>query len=180
MAILNGENNALANPQGVDVAVQKIQNQLFSRLDWRDVQLFGRVSKVPNPEEKTGFKPYAFRSGKDYQNVTRDDRFNAQVFFVLADRQPTTGGILYKVECKIVFMINVAKLFPGSSDRADARAQSEAVKALTGQQTFAITSLGTGLKECLGEFDTEDLKFVDMQPNHVFCITGQLQYNISC
>lgn len=175
-----GNNHQLEDPQGVDFAIQRLQNFLFKNLSWENVEMFGRVDKVPNPENKTAFKPYAYYSGIDYRPVVRDDKFNANVFFVPADRATTKEGILFTIEIKVVFMVNLAKLYPGYAGRADQLAQKEANEAIKAQSAFSVTSIGTGLKESLGEFDIEDLKFTNMHPNHVFCITGNLNYHSSC
>jgi len=177
---MTGNKYQTEEPKGVDFAIFKLQNFLFNALNWENVELFGRVDKVPNGEEKTALKPYAYYSGTDYNPVVRDDKFAANIFFVLADRANTQQGISFTVEAKIVFMVDLDRLYPNAAGRADHLAQMDVVKALKGQTNFLVTSLGNGLRECLGEFDTEDIKFTNMAPNHIFCITGNLSYQISC
>lgn len=177
---MTGNKYQTEDPQGVDFAIEKLQNFLFSALNWENVEMFGRVDKVPNPEEKTALKPYAYYSGTDYRPVVRDDKFAANIFFVTADRAASQQGVSFTVETKIVFMIDLKRLYPTGPGRADHLAQTDALKALRGQTSFNVTSLGNGLRECLGEFDTEDIKFTNMPPNHVFCITGNLSYQVSC
>lgn len=180
MAITFGNNYTLVSPAGVDASVQRVQNHLFKMLNWQKVDMYGRVSKVPHPEQKTAFTPQAYIRDKEYVDVLRNDKSSAQVFFVLADRSTTSQGALFTTECKIVFMLNLKEVYPTQVDRADTKAQEDVITALSGQGSFTVTSIGTGIKECLGEFDTENIKFTDIQPNHIFCVTGQLSYTISC
>jgi len=177
---MTGTNNTILEPKGSDFVIQRLQNRLFKDLDWEDIQMFGRASKIPYPEEKTRFSPQVCKSNGEYIDPLLSDSNNGNVFFVLGDRATTTEGFLYKIECKIIFMLNLKKVYSTYVGRADEKAHEDVVSVLKGQQNIAITSIGTGLKECLGEFDTENIKFTDVHPNHIFCITGQLSYSVTC
>lgn len=180
MAILNGENHLLQDPKGVDFAVQNLQHHLYKNLNWDKVQMFGRVERVPLPENKVGFEPKAYYTGGQYKNVLRDDNYNANVFFSLSDRHLTNEGYFFRVDCRIVFMLNAKKIFPGSQERNDTRAQEDVIKALKMQQSFKPETLSVGVTESLEGFDTTGIKFTNVYPDHVFCVTGILSYQITC
>jgi len=180
MALTLGNNYTLLNPVGVDAAIQRVQILLSKKLDWQYIQLFGRAEKVPLPESKTGLKPMLYYGNNEYKEVMRDDNYFGQVFFVVANQQTTKEGVMYKANCKIVFMLNLAKIYANQPERADAKAQEEVMTALKSTSSFLPISIGTGIKESLGEFDTEDIKFTDVHPNHCFCVNGTLSYQISC
>jgi len=177
---MTGNNNTLENPKGSDFAIQRVQTLLFNKLPWENVQMYGRAVKVPHPEEKTRFTPQVRKTNGDHADPLRDDAFAANIFFTVADRANTAEGVLYKVECKIIVMLDLKKVYPNFNGLADEKAHEDVLRVLKTQKNFAPTSIGTGLKECFGEFDVENIKFTDIQPNHFFCVTGQLSYNISC
>lgn len=177
---MNGSNYLLDDPQGIDFAIQRLQKFLFSNLEWDNVEMHGRIDKVPNGEEREGFKPFAYYTSNDYRNVQRDDNYNANIFFVAANRNNATSPFTFTNEVRIVFMVDLKRLYPNYVGRADILAQKDALNTIQTQTAFTVTSIGTGVNESLGEFDNEDVKFTDMHPNHVFCITGQLSYTVSC
>lgn len=176
---MSGNNNILEDPKGLDFAIQRLQNLLFSDLSWTNIQMHGRVDKIPNPDN-TSFKPYAFFGGNDYKNVERDDNFTGNIFFVANDQSTSDNGISFTNSVDIVFMVNLRGLYPGYIGRASELAQKDAVMALANQTAFTITSIGSGVDEALGDLYKEDVKFTDMQPNHVFRITGNLNFLLNC
>ena len=176
---MTGNKYQIEPPVGIDFAIQRLQNLLFTAVSWENVQMFGRIDKIPNAEIKTAFKPFAYYSEMDYKPVVRDDNFSANIFFSCSDRSPTKEGISYINEMKIIVMLDLSRTHPNTA-RADNLAQNEMVQAISQQTNFILTSIGTGMKECLGEFDTEDIKFTDMGKNHVFCLTGNINYQITC
>lgn len=176
---MSGENNILSEPKGLDFAIQRLQNLLFSDLSWSNMQMHGRIDKIPNADNN-GFKPYAYFGYNDYKNVERNDKFNGNIFFVANDQSTSDNGISFNNIVDIVFMVNLESLYSGYLGRASEVAHNDAVKALANQTAFTITSIGSGVDEALRDLYKEDVKFNDMHPNHVFRITGDLNYLMNC
>lgn len=178
---MTGENHILDTPIGSDVSIQRVQKLLYDRLPWENVKIYGRAVKMPMPEDRTRLVPMVRKSNGEHADPLRDDLYNANIFFLLGDRANNAGdGVLYKVECKIIFMLNLKNVYPNFTGVADEKAHKDVINVLKAQRNFVPTSIGTGFKECFADLDTNNIKFTDVQPNHVFCITGQLSYNISC
>lgn len=176
---MSGENNIIADPKGLDFAIQRLQNLLFRDLSWNNMQMHGRVDKVPNADND-GFKPYSYYLNNDYRNVERDDRYSGNIFFVANDQTTSNDGVSFINSVDVVFMINLKSIYPNYIGRASELAHNDAVKAFQNQTSFTITSIGSGVNESLSDFYKEDVKFTDMHPNHVFRITGNLSYLLSC
>ena len=174
---MTGTNHVKTNPVGLDYGIQRIQNDLFKKLDWNDCEVFGRVYKVVT---KDGFTVKAFTGGKDYKDVFTNDRKLSTIFFIDDDNHKTTDGILFKCQVKIVFMVNLKKILPDISHRADMEVEEEVVKIIRKRSDFEIKEIEKGFDKVLKEFKKEDLQKTDMQPFHVFSINGTISYNINC
>lgn len=170
-------NYTIINPKGIDSEIQKIQTYLFEKLNWGDIDVYGRVYR--NPSEQKGLKLEAYIGNNEYKDVLTDDTKNANIFFIEDDVHNTKEGILFKNKLKIVFMVNLKKASNNTAHRADMEIEIEAIK-LVRKQNFSIEKLEKGVKSALGEFDTEGIKLNDMQPYHVFSVTVELPYYINC
>jgi len=174
---MTGTNYTKINPTGIDSAIQQIQNHLFRKLDWENCSVFGRVYKVPSDK---GIIPRAFKAGKEYQDVFTDDRKTTTIFFVDDDKHTTKEGIKFETEVKIVFMVDVKKAFPAILHRADMEVENLAVELIRSRSNFTIKQIEKGQDTVLKEFNRDGIKKVDLQPFHVFSITGTLTYQVSC
>lgn len=77
-------------------------------------------------------------------------------------------------------MVNLKKAYPNITHRADMEAEMEAIKLIRQKPMFEFESIEKGIKQVLGEFNTDSIKLNDMQPYHVFSISGSITYQISC
>ena len=165
-------------PKGIDIAIQRLQTRLFQLLNWPEIEVYGRVYK--NPTEKKGVVPEAYKGKGEYVDVFTNDRKTASIFFVDDDSHKSKEGILYTTKLKIVFMIDLKKAYPSIAHRADMEAEMDAIKIIRKQKNFLITDIEKGVKTALKDFDTESMLHYDMQPLHVFSVTGDFTYQISC
>jgi len=171
-------NYTILNPKGIDLPIQKIQNYLFDKLDWGDIAVYGRVHK--NPSRQKGLVLEAYIGHNEYKDVFTDDTKNATIFFVEDDVHTTKEGMLFSNKLKIVFMVNLKKIYPKMMHRTDMEAEMKAIALIRKKPGFSFEKLEKGIKQCLGEFYTAGIKLNDMHPYHTFSITGEITYQISC
>lgn len=174
--------------KGIDNKIQIIQNALNAHLGFAGVDFYGRVQKVLSKDGKS-FVPEVYVSNSERKEVFYDDK-NApggNVFFVDSDDHSTKDGKLFVAKVKIVFMLNLNKLFKQEDDqfvketyRADAEVQDICMKLINRIKALEITGLEKGLKNVLKDFNIENIKLNDMQPYHIFSINGELKYIFNC
>jgi len=171
-------NYTITDPKGIDFPIQKIQNYLFDKLNWGDIAVYGRVHK--NPSRQKGILLEAYIGNNEYKDVFTDDTKNANIFFVEDDVHTTKEGIIFSNKLKIVFMVNLKKVYPDIMHRADMEAEIKAIGIIRKKPGFSFEKLEKGIQPCLGEFYTEGIQLNDMQPYHTFSITGEITYQVSC
>lgn len=171
-------NYTITNPKGIDFTIQKLQNYLFEKLNWGEIDVYGRVYK--NPSEQKGLMLEAYIGNNEYKDVFTDDTKNANIFFVEDDVHTSNEGIKFTNKLKIVFMVNLKKAYPNITHRADMEAEIEAIELIRKKSGFSFEKVEKGIKQVLGEFYTDGIKLNDMHPYHIFSITGEITYQISC
>lgn len=168
----------IESPKGIDTQIQKIQTHLHNKLNWGDIDVYGRVYR--NPLKKNVLCLEAYVGNNEYKDVYTNDFKNGSVFFVEDDVHKSKDGVRFTNKVKIVFMINLKKIYPNITHRADMESEMKAIDLVRQNSIFSFESLEKGVKQVLGEFYTEGIKTDDMHPFHVFSITGEVSYIISC
>lgn len=171
-------NYTITNPKGIDEQIQRIQTDLHNKLNWGDIEVFGRARR--NQSKNKGLVPEAYLGNGEYREVYNNDRFNATIFFIDDTEHNASGGGWYTAETKIVFSVNLPKIKSNISHRADMEAEIMALKIIEKHKIFEITGFEKGVETVLRDFDTDRIKLTDMQPFHVFAIVGTLKYKINC
>ena len=171
-------NYTIENPKAIDRTIQKLQTFLFNNLNWGQIDVYGRVYKNPSKSKEILLEAYIGQN--EYKDVFTNDSVNANIFFIEDSAHESKEGILFKAKVKVVFMVDLKKTYPNILHRADLEAQIDAVKLIRQRSGFQFEGLEKGIKQCLGDFYTEGIKLNDMQPYHVFAITGTISYQISC
>lgn len=168
--------------KGIDSKIKIIQDNLFKHLEFSNVDFYGRVQKSLNKDTKT-IIPEVYISKNELKEVYYDD-VNApggNVFFIEEDDKHTTkNGLVYSAKIKIVFMLNLDKLYPDSINRNDSEVQEYCVKLVRKLRVLEIDAVEKGLKNILRDFNIDNIKLHDMQPYHVFSINGAINYMYSC
>lgn len=171
-------NYTIKNPKGIDFTIQKIQNYLYDNLNWGNIDVFGRVYK--NPSEQKGLMLEAYIGNNEYKDVFTNDVRTANIFFIDDQEHNSKEGILFKTKVKIVFMVNLSKAYLRTSHRADMEAEIDVIKLIRQNPNFSFEKIEKGIKQSLGEYYTDSIKLNDMHPYHVFSISGEISYQISC
>jgi hypothetical protein len=179
------------NPAGVDVAIQNLQIHLHKQLvkAWSltgdtdpSYECYGRCHRN---KIDSGYIAEVFTggiSGVDYKEVYWNDELKAISFFGTGSK--TTFDKLNKADVHLVFFVNVSKLKPLITHRADEEVRSE-IQQLFGNSLYGFSFesmelwLENVLKEYPGSRRDDRLIAVDMQPVHCFRINLTLLYKPS-
>lgn len=169
-------------PLGIDAKIKFIQDALHGHLGFSNVDFYGRVQKSLNKDSKT-YIPEVHVSKTERKEVYYDDAIapGGNVFFVEEDDKHTTkDGVVFVAKVKIVFMLNLDKLYPNANNRADTEVQDHCLKLIRRLKVLDITGVEKGVSNVLKGFNIENVKLNDMQPYHIFSINGDLKYMFNC
>lgn len=187
-------NNLLTTPIGIDATIQSIQADLYEQLSlvWNgDIDGYGRVEKNPvNTGEKI---PTYYQTSKivipewydstigDYQEVYYDDNKSCVFCFLKGDLDKTNDSIVFNSNVKVVFMVDLSKIYPSESERVSEKAHRDVVEILRnwGYNKFTITGIENRIDIIFREYTTDKIKFNDMHPLHSFAVTIDLQYYLT-
>lgn len=167
---------------GIDSKIKHIQDILSVHLGFNNVDFFGRVQKSLNKDLKT-LVPEFFTEFPKKVEVYYNDKVapGGNVFFIDGDEHTELKGGLFEAKVKIVFMLNLDKLYQGKQYRADSEVQEHCIKLVKKSRVLnGSLVLEKGLENVLKGFDTKNIKLNDMQPNHIFSINGTINYSFSC
>jgi hypothetical protein len=176
------------NPVGIDNAIQKLQTQIHTTLvtKWglgseEENKLYQCYGRCYRNKKDNGYIAEIFTGGIDYRDAYWDDSLKALSFFGVSDRIEEEIGKA-KADVHLVFFVNLAKLKPSISHRADEEVRQDVINAI-GRYSYGFdytgyeTSLENVLREYPGSRREEGLKAVDMQPVHCFRINLKVSYN---
>lgn len=168
----------VSDPVGIDIPIDRIQKFLYSGLNWDKMQMFGRIYKNQGDNGKL---PQYNDGSPEYQKdvYISDKNNNANIFFVVNDVHKVVNPVEMESIIKIVFMVNLEKIYGPENQRLDSKAHKDVFDLLTQKNQFIITSLETGLETVLKDFDTSKIKKADLQPLHIFALVGKIRYNIT-
>jgi len=166
------KDNAIGVDKKINFCMQKI-NSLNTVKDW-NIDIFHRIYRERREDV---YLPYRFVSGKEYKEAFLNDKTNGEVGFYLNNNRTTEG--IAEVDCDIIFSLNLDKLDNGSLQREDERAIMMAFEAVEG--FTKVLEVKTELRNVFSEFDTERIKFRDMQPFLNFSFLVNFNYvNNNC
>lgn len=171
-------NYTITNPKGIDKEIQLIQNSLFNKLEWSQIDAFGRVHK--NQSKDKGLVPEFYSGKNEFKDVFTNDLKAANIFFIDNDEHTTENRIFYYSDVKIVFMVDLKKLKPAIVHRADMEVEIEALKIVKRHRMFQVDGFEKGIETVFKGFNIEHIKKLNTHPFHVFAITGKLKYKINC
>lgn len=187
-------NNTLTELIGLDATIQGIQIDLYDQLAnvWSgDIEGYGRVYK--NLENSTDDIPKYYKSSKifipewynaskgDYEELYYDDNKAAQFCFIVGDSDTTVDSNLYTTKTKVVFMVDLNKIYPGNTQRLDEKAHRDAIEILRnfGYNKFQITGISKGIDFVFTGFTTLNIRFNDLHPLHCFSVNIDLEYYLT-
>lgn len=161
---------------GIDIEIEKIRMQLLKNLNWLGVEIFGRAYKNISKDGK--LVPEVYLGNNEYREVLTNDLKSVTVFFVDSEKHTKVNTLEMRSELSIVFIVDLLKLKGKKTARLDSLVHHEVLSVLAPIVQFEIGALVKGL-DALKEFDTSKIKLSDMQPYHVFSVTGKINYKIN-
>jgi len=172
-------NHTIENPVGIDAKIHMVQTFIYDRIGWENIDVFGKVFKVPSKSKKGGDTIEAYVGKNEYRDVFTNDKKTANIFFIEDDKHTTKEGILYKNEVSVVFMVNLKKLYPEIRHRADMEAEADAMKVLKASRILRLPEIEKEVKAIFEKLNIENIKLSNMQPYHVFAIRGEMAYYLN-
>lgn len=181
-------NYTITNPVGIDKEVQYTQGLLFENLKnkWKSeginpnttLDVFGRIRKNPIVN---GFCPEAYVGDGEYRELFLNDEVSATICFIEDEKDHTTDDFneFYFADGKFVVMMNLKKCYPNIDHRADQEAQIDVIAHIKRNKMFEITGVQKGIPDIFKGYNIDKITLDDMQPFHIFAITGTMKYKIN-
>lgn len=168
-------NNTKTNPIGIDAKIQRLQTSLFSQLNtlWStELDAYGRCYVVEENGERT---VNFYKNPKEYQiiSVAEKNKF----FFIHRSIAKKVDTLNYETNIELIFIVDVAKLKPQITHRADVEVQADVELLLNQFENIFVESFEVGYENVL-----RGIKFnqtSDMQPYHVFKFNLNVRYNMN-
>lgn len=160
------------NPVGVDIKIQKLQIKLYENLGFENIEGYGRIY-IDNKKGEN--YPLHFINGIDYKEVLIDDNNNGKFFFV-EDEVTDSEMTISKTKVDIIFLVNLANLYPDIPHRADEELKQQVYRLLKKTRFFFPSEIKiTKGKDAIKDFKT---KLIDMQPYHFMKFSGVVKYQL--
>ena len=174
-------NNIKLEALSIDSNIQSIQNMLYNTLinTWADnLDGYGRIYK--NLDKNNKIQPEFYTGKGENLEVYHNDNRAGTFFFIDDDDHKTEDGEVFTTEVKIVFMVNLKKIFPTDEERSDVKAQKNVLNILQeiSHLSFKIKNIQKGIKNIFRGLDHSQIKFEDISPNHCFAVLIDLSYYI--
>jgi hypothetical protein len=177
---MDGDNMiyTVANPKGIDRVARKLATQLNNKLEWPNINIFDIVEENIGKKGKPILEHYT--GGNEYKDVLLNDNTNGSIFIVDSEEHLSEQGIRFDTSLKVVFILDLRKLFPNSVHRPKREAELKAVSVLRDTRIFKEPKLQSGIENSLNEFFYSDLAVFDMHPYYTFSVVGKVNYSVSC
>jgi len=171
-------------PQGVDYPIQQYQKKLWAKLRslWSmDDDKYLCCGRCYRDQSPTGTIPRLFEGGKEYKPLFFDDNYSAISFFGCEEKTIKNG--MHSANCHLIFLVDLAKVKPSLSHRADEETRMDVYMLLKGDGSLQLENEISGIDNVFREYNgwnkAESIKYKDMQPLHCFRFNFKLQYDAS-
>ena len=162
---------------GIDCLITKIQNKLNDGLSWTNWENNNRayVNEIIKDKQNV-LVPEIYDSKKEYREAYYNDGFSAINFFILESGYSHNNGFNNGI-LQAYFQVNLGKLYPAITHRADNEARTEVVKILNAVRGVENISVITGIRNVYSGFYLPQIKYTDLQDYHVFRVDMDVIYN---
>lgn len=160
------------NPIGIDAVINRYMQKLNGILVKRgwNLDIYHRVYKELSEDGKP--VPYVFVGGTEYREVFLNDGVAGEVGFLISEDRSFREFV--SVDCDVIFSVNLEKLDGGSMQREDEKVLMIALSAT--EDCEQVSSIKTGIDNVFSSFDTDRIKYRDMQPFFNFSFRININY----
>lgn len=174
-------NNTISITVGIDSVIQSIQTLLYTKLsvEWNpEIDFYGRIYRNVNLDGQ--MFPAWYYGNNEYKDVMYNDAFACCSMFIDDEIHKTDDEMVFTTNVKCVFMVDLSRILPSNTERADAKAQKDVIELLRNHSfnRYKVKGIEKGIKNVFRGFKTDNLKFVDEQPYHCFAVNLELEYYI--
>lgn len=167
--------NAVGLDKEINNLIEWLYSELTTEYSWTDFECYHRAYLNTNPRE-SGKNIFEIPiDGKDYQEITMDDKHNATSFFY---KKSLNSGELVEANVVLFFNINLKKLLGQSTTRMDEDVLMDIVNVLNDNPvTSKIGAVKTGTKDVYSEFNIISQIRDDMSDYMVCSVDLTITYN---
>lgn len=173
-------------PVGIDYVIQDIQTKLYAALTaaWSTtdsgVMEYRSYGRCYRNKKDTGYIAEFYKGKNEYVDAYWDDKLAALSFW--GEDLQNDIDVLVQKNIHVVFFVNLQKIKPSFTSRADEEAHLDVQRILKkGIQSTVLTRVTTGLENVLREYPgslrDDRLVAVDMHPTHCFRFDLRVNYN---
>ncbi len=171
------------NPVGIDIVINDLQELLFTGLTAKGWTNYDSYPRVYKNETKDGLIPEFYTSKGDYEEVYFDDRLNALSFWLVDDSVEQQNNPNYTANIKVVFQVNLNKLYNNISHRADEEMHRDVSRIL--DESMIVNrhnkKITTGIKKIYNEEGLNSTNgFEDMSNYHVVKFDIEVSFQYKC
>lgn len=175
-------NHLLEKAHGIDAAIQRLQSKLYPALENlyenKVVEGYGKVYRVHKKGRDYLPKRFNAKNG-DYEDVFWNDYHDIQFCFIPANESSTEDEVAFVNETKVVFSVNLDKLYPDFKGRADGLAQKDLNAILREVSNSQVTGIQTGIDKVYQNYDFDKAHTDDMSKVHTFAILINLNFYLT-
>jgi len=164
------KNNAVGVDAVINTYIQRINAYLNVKKLW-NIDIYHKIYREMT--DQGVYAPYSFVSVKDYKEVFLNDKVNGECGFYLNQKRDVKGNLV-TVSCDVIFSINIDKIDGSSLQREDEKAIMIALAAV--EECEEVTSIKTGINNVFADFDTDRIKYRDLQPFLNFSFTININF----
>jgi len=170
-------NRLRQNMEGIDRPINRLQKSIYDNLSINfpgaDIQGYPRVYKV---NSKEGIILSHFENG-EYDPVMYSE--NAlRFFFIDSDIAKGIDFKDYRNGVNIIFIANLDKLYPVSSELNDEVLVSLVLKQVHKENAFyGIEEITKGIRNVMDNYRSDNIKFDDTYPLFYFEVRGTMEVN---
>jgi hypothetical protein len=159
---------AKATVYGLESPVKNLQTILDSDLTWLGSRnVYGLLFKNT---KKDNIIPEAWISGNEYKQIFNTDKYATEIGFIEISRDVILGT----AEIDIICTVNLNTIY-GSNIRDNERAYLE-FEVVIRKLVQEVTGFKRGIEDVFSGFNTDKIKYADMQPFDVFSFTCTVAY----
>lgn len=166
------------NPIGVDVPIQEMQRLLKKKLNWNNVDIFGRVYKMKDGEIVL---PHAYIGGGEHdKSVLTNEKGNNRVFFIVNGEEKELPGGQMEVEIKTVVITDLDQTFPDINHRPDNEARNHVHTIVKSSGQFRnVTKIESEYDKVMKGYEVSYALKLDVHPMHIFAIVSKVKYYLN-